>query len=151
MIQYCITSPNDQIDTALYKKKTAMQCFHWGACPALSTHSYVHLHSSFSWNQFLTCNQLHLHISRQTIVVLFNVSSAWGFWRNQILMCSLRGTRNNRALSFKSIVIETSLGHRPSLAAWLAASERGRRNIKNVYKGKVGVQANRHIISFHPP
>lgn len=26
-----------------------------------------------------------------------------------------------------------------------------RRSIKNVYKGKVGVRANRHIISFHQP
>lgn len=135
MIQYCITSLNDHIDTAQYKEKKKKQLCSYAPSPGISS---------------FTCNQLHLHISRQTIVVLFNVSSAWGFWRNQILMCSL-GTRNNRALSFKSIVIETSLGRRPSLAAWLAASERGRRNIKNVYKGKVGVQANRHIISFHPP
>lgn len=31
------------------------------------------------------------------------------------------------------------------------AREGGRRNIQNVSKGKVGVRANRHIISFHQP
>lgn len=148
-----MTSLNDHIDTAQYKEKKKQLCsvsIGAPALPCLHTHMCI-CTAPFPGISSFTCNQLHLHISRQTIVVLFNVSSAWGFWRNQILMCSLRGTRNNRALSFKSIVIETSLGRRPSLAAWLAASERGRRNIKNVYKGKVGVQANRHIISFHPP